>query len=437
MDVILDVSTGSDLYGPLPPGFHFQLTSGYTTLVGANNAGKSAILQLTFRRLNENSPSARDRTLLILPDRYYIDPTTETAGSNLDGYNQNLFPQLQATPLPSAAQVGPNRSSLTKLLLAHTDFIGQMGRLNSLLTRMGYPEMRLRGSQEAQFEEISVYSQGSGLRAVLPILAALTDTQLDAILIDEPELGLEPRLQKALRDLLIEEAATRPILVATHSHLLLNRAENAANHVVVRGQDSVEASPVSSDADMFDLVFRLLGNSTEDLFFPGNYVVVEGASDQEVVEHAIGLLGTPRGRIKVLSGGGIDAVRNTVTAVTQALVPLIVADSPYADRVVALVDEPSPQNENRVAELGNLLGERLFVLGSRSLEEYMPPELYENAGRNKTADLETIDRLKGDFLELRGFKSTVSRELAAAMSASDLDLIPTVRDAAQKAIDGL
>ena len=36
-------------YGPLQGNFHMVIPDGYSVLIGPNNAGKSAILQLIFR----------------------------------------------------------------------------------------------------------------------------------------------------------------------------------------------------------------------------------------------------------------------------------------------------------------------------------------------------------------------------------------------------
>src|SRR5262249_45473905 len=130
------------------------------------------------------------------------------------------------------------------------------------------------GPQHIQFEQMDVYLQGSGLRAVMPILAALTNDNLSTILVDEPELSLEPRLQKALRDLLVEIAAEKQlIVVSTHSHLFLNREVLESTQIVTRTENGAAPRTVSSEKKLFDLTFDLLGSSTEDLFFPRNYLI--------------------------------------------------------------------------------------------------------------------------------------------------------------------
>ena len=55
-------------------------------------------------------------------------------------------------------------------------------------------------------------------------------------------------------------------------------------------------------------------------------------------------------------------------------------DSPYADRVVALIDAPRDPESHTVRELERVLGDRLFKLDRPSLEEAIPGEIYERAG---------------------------------------------------------
>src|SRR5262249_38269831 len=145
-----------------------------------------------------------------------------------------LLGNLGGQPLQhGTGQHGPLRSELSRLLM-HGNLFTQIAAINDLLVRFDLPRFLIRGAQEVMFEEIAVFYQGTGLRALFPILAALTNPDLRVILIDEPELSLEPRLQKVLRDVLVAASTEKTIVVATHSHLFLRRDEIEANQVVVR-----------------------------------------------------------------------------------------------------------------------------------------------------------------------------------------------------------
>jgi hypothetical protein len=346
--------------------------------------------------------------------------------------NPTLDSDTCLTPGPQ----GPPRAELARVLM-HGDLVPQVIAINDLLVRLGLSAFRLVGTQQVEFEDVAVYMQGSGLRGLLPILAALTNSNVQVVLIDEPEISLEPRLQKALRDLLIDASVEKTIVLSTHSHLFLNRVQGQidSNQLVTR--DAAKQTVVrtlTTPRDLFEVTFDLLGSSTEDLFFLRNYVIVEGASDQQIVEKVLELLDTPSPTIKVLSAQGVDTVRDTVWSVVRALVPLVVNDSPYAERVVAIIDKPNDPNAVNVQKLRADLVDRLYVLEEPSIEEYMPAAIYEKAERVKTADLAAIDALRSDLPALRAFKREVSVALAEVLTEDDFASIPTLVEAAKRAL---
>ena len=295
-------------FGPLPSRFHFTVPTGYTTLVGANNAGKSTLLQYVFRAALADASIGREKVCYVLPGRSLVARTTQLGGRSLDSFNMDAQQALGTGPLANTDNsISPNGVELFSALINHTDFMAQMQRLNDFLERLGLPMLTLQRSQELIFDGVGVGGQGSGLRGVLPILAALTDADLKLLLIDEPEVSLEPALQRSLRALLVGEASDdRPILVATHSHLFLDRGRPRSNLVVSRFPAGPRWTPIQSDAELSDVTFGLLGNSTEDLFFPGNFLVAEGASDQRIIQRVLELLEMRPGQVKVLSAGGVD-----------------------------------------------------------------------------------------------------------------------------------
>jgi ABC-type multidrug transport system ATPase subunit len=439
MDIAGNAFLGANRYGPLQPNFSLTLPrTGYHVLVGPNNFGKSSILQFIFTWAARvaGSEIGGDRVALLLPDREFVNPTTQTGGRTLGAWNNDLMGQIASAPLLYDQTRGAPRNELLSVLVNHKDFLAQANRLLGFLDALGLPKPVLIGNQQINFENIVVYSQGSGLRSLLTILSALTSSDLKLVCIDEPELSLEPRVQKALRDLLIKEAKDRLIIVATHSHLFLNRQEHASNHTVGRADNGdVTVNTVSSEDQLYDIAFQLLGNDTEDLFFPGNYLVVEGASDQVICEAALRLLGVPQTRVKVLSSGGVTNVEGTLNGVLNSLKPLVLRDSPYAKRVVALIDKSTDKEGEQAAKLKALLPGRFFELDRPALEEYLPSSLFDQAQRQQAGDLEQIARLRaaGSHTELGDFKRTVSNAIAGALTVDDLQLIPKIREAVEMA----
>lgn len=326
-------------------------------------------------------------------------------------------------------------SILPRLLLSHTDLLRQMDLLKRLLARIGLPELVLKTSQLVHFEDVSIVFQGSGLRSILSILAALTDERISVILIDEPELSLQPRLQKSLRDVLVEAARSKKILVATHSHLFLHRTALSANLRVQREGAIVSLSPTASESQLYDLTFELLGNNTEDLFFPGNFLIVEGASDQAIVERVRNLLNISASQVRVVSASGLANVPPTLDAVCRVLVPVVLKDSPYAAKVVAMIDQVPDPSSAAAEELRKVLGPRLFKLDKHSIEAYIPDAIYTRIGRNKDEDLQRIAELRSNHQALSEFKKKLSQQVAGQLTVEDLESLPIITAAVRKATE--
>jgi ATPase subunit of ABC transporter with duplicated ATPase domains len=179
----------SQKYGRLQQGFSFELESGYRVLAGPNNSGKSSILQLIFSQLLQLPDFGADGVVLVLPEREFAQPSTETGGRSLNNFNNELSSQnsLTASPIIYDNPRAPNQSELARLLLTHTDYLSQVDQLNRFLERLGFPRLVLRTAQLAHFDDVPIQFQGTGLRSLFTILCALTDPALRAILIDEPE----------------------------------------------------------------------------------------------------------------------------------------------------------------------------------------------------------------------------------------------------------
>jgi len=427
------IGTSTNQYGPLQPNFTFDLEDGYTVLIGRNNSGKSAILQLLFSKLVLHTQEVGpDKICLLLPERIFVDVSTETAGRTLRSHNSEFAEKIKPHPLQYHKYSSPSKSELPKLLLSHTDFINQVNTLTNYLSRFGFHPMVLRQKQEISFKDIAIILQGSGLRSIFSILAALTSPEIQILLIDEPELSLEPILQKILKDLLLEASKEKKIIVSTHSHLFLNRQNIKSNIKVVQEKGVVTTTPVQLEKELFEISFNLLGSSLNDLFFPENFLIVEGVSDQVIVEKVIELKGFDKNKVKVVSATSMDRVPNAIEAITNTLRPLVINDSPYSNRVVALIDQPTNTGEN-IRNLETALGDRLFKLDQSSIEKYLPPDLYQKCQRDKNKDIADLGKLNNDYFKQSKLKKDISNGIARILTQEDLSTIPLITSAVEKA----
>jgi hypothetical protein len=430
-------------YGPIPANYAFNLNNGYTALVGKNDVGKTAFLQWIFcRMMQQVTPGPSDAIALILTDRFYVASNTRTT-QTLQQYNGQFHSAFNGAPKPFHNENGPAPADLFAALLQRTDMTQQNLSLNDLLGRAGFPPLVIRGQQEATVGGRGIHTHGSGLRCLLPVLVALTSVDINYVLIDEPELSLEARAQKVVRQLLVEAVEKgKTIVASTQSHLFLNRTPGQLEHNVRVSDEGSTFSlrPVTSSDGLLDLTYNLLGNSLEDLFFPGNFLIVEGASDQCIAERVASLLSIPSTTAKVISAKGIDNVDASYQAINNTLIPLITSGSPYAQRVVALIDKPESDNDKRLKSLRSTLGERCLLLDAPSLEEYLPAELYTRAGRDKGNDLTAIEELRSAAKhnadgkrKLGDLKRAISEAISQQLTVNDRKLIPRFFEAVERA----
>jgi hypothetical protein len=112
-----------------------------------------------------------------------------------------------------------------------------------------------------------------------------------------------------------------------------------------------------------------------------------------------------------------------------------VNDSPYAERVVAVIDQPNNPDAPNMERLRNTLGDRLYELDAPTIEDYIPEEVYVCAGRSKDDDRAALAHASGNRAAVNALKREISTEIASALTNEDFDSIPIIVDAAQRAID--
>jgi len=226
-----------------------------------------------------------------------------------------------------------------------------------------------------------VTQQGTGSRAVLSILCRLFQPSLEHLFIDEPEIGIEPQVQRKLLELLRKASAgelgmpKKNIVLASHSHLFLDKRTIANNYIVSRSESgSAKIQQVQTEQELHTLVFKLLGNSPEDLFFPKNIIVVEGPSDRIFLNRIMSLRGIEA--VSVHFADNDQKVSIALPAIDQMMkttsyLPL------YRDRICVLVDKQTKPGilDEWKRYLGDKEGKRVIELGKNGIEYFYPRKL--------------------------------------------------------------
>ncbi|HEX2650003.1 MAG TPA: AAA family ATPase [Burkholderiales bacterium] len=270
-------------------------------------------------------------------------------------------------------------------------------------------------------QNISVAS--SGTRLLMTLLGLCMDERFKTLLIDEPELGLSPKIQAALSAFLHDGAERakyfphlKQVIVATHSHLFLNRADLTSNYMIEKNGAAISMRRVQDVSAFHRLQFNLLGNSLESLFLPSAVVYVEGETDQSYLERVIALRFPARNVVVVKSNGD---PKQKLHSLKEHLGDL--QKSPLRDRLFVVVDAKHARGlKEELIRIG--LVPDNFVAWSRNGIEYVYPQnLVASIFACRSEDVSSL-LIAEDVISLNGITKRkkelcqeVTRQLTATM----------------------
>lgn len=223
---------------------------------------------------------------------------------------------------------------------------------------------------------------GTGLKHFLDILVKARLSGAKVILIDEPEVGLHPDLQRSLVGHLERLAQERGLqfFLATHTPVLLSEAESVAlfrmkNRAGVRAAERIPADAVHT-------LWGDLGVRPSDFLQADIVLMVEGQDDVLFWEHVLRAL-----YARDFAGVSVSVVQyggSAAAAIISGTLDFvnITAARGYVlwmrDRDAALGEEPSRDTRRFVNALENA-GQQCWVGEKRELEYYFPDSLHVEA----------------------------------------------------------
>lgn len=139
-------------------------------------------------------------------------------------------------------------------------------------------------------KELDILYSGAGLRHFLDILIKIYISRAKIVLIDEPEMGLHPDLQRKFMDYLVTLTETKHLqfFISTHSPIILNYLENMTYYRITNIKDRRSVERINTDT-----VHTLLGDlglRPSDIFNSDICLLVEGPTDVIFFEHIISSL---------------------------------------------------------------------------------------------------------------------------------------------------
>lgn len=406
------MSKNEIVFSPTIPSF-FASRAGrpLTSIAGANNTGKSLVLKYLKQQLGKAA-------YLIGPNRFYHVYHFSSAIRNANEVDEfeNQFNQTFAQEQHNHETnfldlnrviVGLSNSRRDQLFEICGNLLGcrlQMKKVdeeNDLSVR--YIDM--------DGQNIALGSTGT--RLLLTILGICMDERFSTILIDEPELGLSPKVQQALVSFLSDPAERQRyfphlanVYVATHSHIFLNRVDLQSNFIVSKEANQIFLTQVNTVSEFHRLQFNLLGNSLESLFLPAAIIVAEGKTDSEYIERIMGVR-FPDKRISVGSSNG-DPKRK-IQGLREAFGDL--ARSPLRNRIFVVVDSVHQTGLSAELVAMGVLLENIIIWNRNGIEFVYPSTVMGaiySSSPERLADLDIV----GDVVSLNGI-SRKKNELKA------------------------
>lgn len=376
---------------------------------GQNNCGKSSILY------SINSTYAQDADYISprrfdLSNQVVVSHTYDTEMAQQQNerknYNQNICELTSPDPIREIFTLDDvEREYIIKW---HNAYFGEL-KIEKHKPNNFYspPKITIDGILPSQ--------QGTGSRAILPILIKLLNPKIKILCIDEPELGIEPKTQKRFFELIKKVAKgedglpKKKIIIATHSHIFVDKDDYSNNYKVIKENGNVRFEEIADTVELQNAVFNLLGNDPSDLFFPSNIVTVEGKSDEVFIKRIYELMvatgQVEKKKIAFHYCGGYDKADVTVEAITQMLktqgyMPI------YKSKICGIFDKPT-KNRKLVDDIQEFVGDcnkdRFILLDKEAIEFYYPLEAIRKTLGNECLTKEQVDNEINLFL--RQYKS--------------------------------
>lgn len=395
----------------LPEGKNFFV------IVGANNSGKSTFL----RAVTKNDK--KDHSYLVNVNRTVLTGEGAIRKDYQDDYPRRIVRAVGRTNDNYQRETEPLQDFFNlkdKERKAIIDWYNNYFP-NQITEERGDPE-NTASPMFLKVNGFSITDQGSGVRATFEIFIKLFDPKIEILCIDEPEIGLEPQLQKYLFSALKGKASSdKKIILATHSHHFLDF--NSADNNYVCQRDSNNKIFLTQVEDLKPVIFRLLGNTLSSFLLPENILVLEGPSDTTFLNRCLLLLS--KNNISIHNSGGNGSLSYAINSITQFLRFHDTSLPIYKDKIFVIADKPT--KDTLIREWKKILSneQKLKVLSRDAIEYYYPhrllKEIFNTSDSLDTIIVEYLKNYPNGFNGVRISKTQLAKAVSEKITAEDLN----------------
>jgi predicted ATP-dependent endonuclease of OLD family len=388
-----------------------------TVLSGANNSGKSFVLKHLVA-LDLHQPYlvgiVRFNNFLSLSSGDLQPVNTEAHKNQMrDRLNEKLNNEANQFNLEQIIK-NLNDEKRAKLFSICGELIG-----NKFSLEHENPQNELSNSfVKVDEENLSISS--SGTRLLMTLLGISLNESFTSLYIDEPELGLSPKLQAIVSNYFYSEqyrneyfSHLKQIVVATHSHLFLDRQDISNNFVVSKDANAISITQIEDMIGFHRLQFNMLGNSFESMFIPSAIVIVEGKTDHKYINRIIELHLADK-RVSVISAGDDSQTKRVVNMLKDTFGDL--GKSPFRERIFIVLDQVHNQNLKSELERMGVMQDNIVIWSYNGIEYVYPAEILSqvfNCGEDQVSQLS----MNNGKIEINGISKTKNELADAVVSA--------------------
>lgn len=344
-------------------------------------------------------------TILIIPDvglgmlnrrhRTPVDVYNEIQNKNFNQINSlQILNTLKYYAYKNEKDLTPE--DYTNIISEISDFFPEIENLDSDRTEQDIDTL----TYKEYGKKLDILYSGTGLKHFLDILVKTTLSNANLVLLDEPELGLHPVLQRRFMDYLHKISVRKgvQIFASTHSPVILNYGDRFTIYRILNYQG--ERSIVKVNSDALETVFSDLGIKPSDIFNHDICLMVEGQSEIIFFEHVIRKL--YRKQFENVAIGIIQYSGDNVMGIINDTIDIsnIVSSQKYTywlhDRDTRPVDQPS-QNAIRLKQKLSKSKIKCKILNKREIEYYYPAAVHRAAQQEDELKItESMNILFGD-----------------------------------------